>query len=100
MYKKGSTVHARSFSIKHAQNSLGHPRVGIVVSTKVSKKAVVRNRLRRRFYAQMRELLARLDGGVDIVIMVRHQAIDQDSAQIGHDLEKALNRANLLKPNN
>ncbi len=93
-------MHARSFSIKHARNNLGHPRVGIVVSTKVSKKAVVRNRLRRRFYAQMRELLARLDGGVDIVIMVRHQAIDQDSSQIGNDLEKTLNRANLLKPNN
>lgn len=97
VYKKGTTVHARTFSIKHAQNQLGHPRIGIVVSTKVSKKAVIRNRLRRRFYAQMRHLLPRINGGVDIVIMVRHSAIDQESAQIARDLEKTFHRANLLK---
>ena len=96
VYKKGTTTHARLFSIKHAQNQLGHPRIGIVVSTKVSKRAVIRNRLRRRFYAQMRHLLLQINGGVDIVIMVRHSAIDQESAQIARDLEKALTRAHLL----
>lgn len=90
-------MHARTFSLRYDTNQLNHPRLAVVVSTKVSKSAVVRNRLRRRFYAQLREIIPELTPDHDVVVLVRHQAIDQSSQDIGLDLRKALTHANLLK---
>lgn len=46
-------------------------RIGISVSQKVSKKAVVRNRLKRRIRAACRQLLPEISPGCKIIVGVR-----------------------------
>lgn len=97
LYRRGSTAHSRSFSLKYDHNRQGHPRIGVVASTKVSKKAVVRNRLRRQIYSQMREILPEINSGFDIIILVRTSAIGQNGNDLGQELRQAFSKAGLLK---
>jgi ribonuclease P protein component len=52
VYKQGKTARADGCLLKYALNTQRHHcRIAVVVSKKVSKSAVVRNRLRRQIYA-------------------------------------------------
>ena len=51
-------------------------RLGISISQKVSKKAVVRNRIKRQIRAAFIELLPIISPGWKIVIVVRSRAIE------------------------
>ena len=48
IFKKGASFRNNLFTLRFLKNSLGINRFGFVVSQKVSKKAVVRNKVRRR----------------------------------------------------
>ncbi|MDQ5963317.1 MAG: ribonuclease protein component [Patescibacteria group bacterium] len=53
---KGTTVRGRLLSLRYEENQ-GGLKVAVVVSKKVAKSAVVRNRIRRRVYAIARDCL-------------------------------------------
>jgi ribonuclease P protein component len=53
-YTHGKSVRGQSFSLKCLPRKNGNFRAAVVVSTKVSKKAPVRNRIRRRLYELIR----------------------------------------------
>ena len=54
MYQKGKTVRRSRMSLVFCENSRGFTRVAVVVSKKVDKSAVGRNRIRRRVYEAIR----------------------------------------------
>jgi len=56
------------------ENALPLPQVGISISQKVSKKAVVRNRIKRQIRGAFRELLPQLPRGWKLVVIVKPQA--------------------------
>lgn len=71
VYGRGQTVRGQYFAIKYAHNPKRKTyRVAVVVSKKVSKSAVVRNRIRRRLYEATRELASNASQPFDIAIMV------------------------------
>ena len=47
VFKKGKAVRGNFLFVRYLKNSLQFPRFAFVVSSKVSKKAVARNRIRR-----------------------------------------------------
>ena len=49
-YAHGKTIRTPKLSLVHNENSRGFQRVAVVVSKKVEKSAVKRNRIRRRVY--------------------------------------------------
>lgn len=58
VYRKGSTVRTAHCSLRYAPNHRRQTyRAAVVVSKKLSKSAVVRNRIRRRIYEQVRGLV-------------------------------------------
>lgn len=65
-------------------------RFGITVSQKVSKRAVVRNRLKRRVSAAIQALLPRLKNDLDVVIVLRSAAIQCDYEQLLQQLKQLL----------
>jgi ribonuclease P protein component len=67
------------------------PRFGFTVSKKVGK-AVVRNRVRRRLKAAVRELLSSARAGFDYVIVARPVAAERAYADLKADLAEALAR--------
>ena len=54
MYQKGKTIRKPKMSLVFVDNSRGFTRVAVVVSKKVIKSAVGRNRVRRRVYEALR----------------------------------------------
>ena len=70
LYKNGKAVRSQLFTIKFVANEhRAHSRVAIVISKKVIKSAVGRNRVRRRLYEYMRTNLERVEGTYDIVVI-------------------------------
>jgi ribonuclease P protein component len=56
VYKQGRTARSRTCLLKYAANPRRDVcRVAVVVSKKVSKSAVVRNRIRRRMFGQIED---------------------------------------------
>jgi len=71
-------------------------RIGISVSQKVSKKAVVRNRIKRQLKAAFRQLLPRIANGWLLVVVVKPEAIECDYQQFLQELEQLLVEAEVL----
>ena len=73
-------------------------RLGITVSKKVGK-AVIRNRMKRRFRALARELLPVAGlAGADHVLIGRPSGIERDFGLLRSELVKALGKAAAAKP--
>lgn len=63
------------FTILAAQTSFGHPRIGLAIAKKIIKKAVHRNVIKRTVRESFR-LQRQIMGSIDIVVLVRKEAID------------------------
>lgn len=70
--------------------------IGIAVSQKVSKRAVVRNRLKRRIRAAMRDLLPSLNPQVWVVITVRSEAVECEYGEFLRELKELLNKLEVI----
>ncbi len=77
-------------------NSEAGVRVGFVVSKRISKRAVVRNHIKRLLGEAIRPSLDELSGGWDVVISVKHQVLDADLRDLIHEITTLLRRARLL----
>ncbi|NLA43300.1 ribonuclease P protein component [Candidatus Saccharibacteria bacterium] len=71
VYKNGKTVRCRLFTLRYIDNPRRKlSRFSVVISKKVSKSAVVRNRIRRRIYEIVRTHLPEIKGTYDVVFIV------------------------------
>jgi len=80
----------------HANLSQQSPRIGISVSQKVSKKAVVRNRIKRQIRSILHPLLPRISPGWQLVIVVLSSAKGCEYAQFLRELEQLLAEAEVF----
>ncbi len=69
VFKKGESFKSGFILLKVAPNSLDMCRFGIVVSQKVSKKAVVRNKIRRRLSEIIRLNFMQAQKSADIAVV-------------------------------
>jgi ribonuclease P protein component len=94
----GSYLILRTLSIPQIEQQSPHlpTRIGISISTKVSKKAVVRNLIKRRVRAALIELLPRINPGWQIVIVVKTQAIECKYADFLRELEQLLKESKII----
>lgn len=71
VYKNGQAVRTRLLTVKCTRNKhRKHSRFAVVVSKKVHKSAVGRNRIRRRVYEVIRHELPKLPLAHDIVLII------------------------------
>ena len=76
VHNYGRVFFTRQFSIKYLRNSLKKIRLAIICSTKVSKRAVVRNRARRVVREYLRQNLKSSNDGYDIIIVITKGSLD------------------------
>lgn len=81
--------------VKFVENSVGTSRFVIVVSTKVDKRAVVRNKLRRQYREICKKFLSRLPA-CDIALLVSKPAVELSFQEKQERLEKVFVKAKLL----
>ena len=70
VYQKGKTVRKPKMSLVFCENTRGFTRMAVVVSKKVDKTAVGRNRIRRRVYEVLRKNLEFIPEKKDYVFVV------------------------------
>jgi len=76
VYRQGETARGPLGALKYAHNPRRKDwRMAVVVSRKVHKSAVVRNRIRRRVYEVIRSLEPRIVGAYDIVFIAYNDQI-------------------------
>ncbi|MEH2116180.1 ribonuclease P protein component [Nostoc sp.] len=80
---------------------LASTRIGISISTKVSKRAVVRNRIKRQITAALHNLLPKLSPGWRLVVIVKPTAAESKcvSPQFLQELEQLLAQAEVFDGN-
>lgn len=102
LYANGKTVRTGSLALRYTQNPKRRDyRVAVVVSRKVSKSAVVRNRIRRRIYEQVRILSGGFTAPYDLVFTVFEPKVATVvSSELAADIAKLCKKAGLtsVKP--
>jgi ribonuclease P protein component len=86
----------RCFSVRYRQNELGHARMGMAVSKRVSKRAVERNRIKRLLRESFRRVRSQLPP-LDLMIMAREQAAGVPGPELLAELETLWRRIPPLK---
>jgi len=94
VYQEGTVTSGPLFVVRHLENGGALTRWGFAVGKRLSKKATVRNRLKRQIREAAR--LLEVKPGVDIVVTARQGLLEASFAEIQAALAKSLQRAGLL----
>jgi len=95
VYGHGQTVRGPLLSLKFTFRGSRHAyRAAVVVSRKVNKSAVVRNRIRRRVYEVVRGQEKRLPAGLDLIFTVfSDELVSLDQSKLERTVTGLLQKA-------
>ncbi len=101
VYAHGKTLRSNFISLRFVENSKNSGyRAAVIVSKKVSKSAVVRNRIRRRIYEVIRKTSSEFVYPVDLVITVFHEDLATvDIKELEKEIHKLLLQAKIINKN-
>ena len=99
VYTNGKAVRSQPVTIKWVKNThRSKPRISVVVSKKVLKSAIGRNRIRRRIYEYMRTHLDQLNDVYDIVVITTSAELkDMPYADLASQMDTLLDKAGVYK---
>lgn len=97
--RKGRNISSPILNFKYSKNNTGDPRFAFVISTKVSKKAVKRNEIRRQLRETVRLLIKddKIRIAVDGIFYAKNDIKDAEHKQIQKTTLFLLNKAGVLK---
>lgn len=96
VFKNGGTFFTKILGIKYMENGFGLTRFGIIIGNKISKKAVARNKIKRRIREILRLNFDKIIEGYDIVILARTGIAEIEYDELEKNIEYALRKARLL----
>jgi ribonuclease P protein component len=99
VFSRGQVIRAQDISLRYVKNTrIQSYRMAVVVSRKVSKSAVVRNRIRRRIYEIVRLKAEQISEPYDLVFSVFSDNSSKISAkQLEENISYCLRRAGVIK---
>lgn len=96
VFDRGRYFSEDILSLKVAKNNFDYSRFGFIVSNKISKKAVARNRIKRLLRESARLLHKNIKPGFDGVFICKNKAAGKSFGEIGLCVEKLLKKSGLL----
>lgn len=92
VFKEGKSYYGQLLGIKVKKSNLEYNRFGILLSTKVSKSAVVRNSYKRRVRAIIAAENKVIKQGFDVVIIVFPLILNKKYAEIESEIKNSLTK--------
>jgi len=96
-FKEGRGFKEDFLILKTAKNNLGKIRFGFIVSTKISPKATVRNKVRRKLSELVRIKLKNLKTGTDNILIASPGLETKDFWEMEESLNRLFLKAKILK---
>ncbi len=88
----GKAAYSSDLTLKYLKNFLKKPRFGIIVSTKVNKSTVARNKLKRRLREILRKMLFSSLPEFDFVIIPKKSAQKKKFLELEEQSQKLFKR--------
>lgn len=85
------------YALRNQSGAIDMTRMTVVISKKVDKRAVVRNRCRRRVREAFRPLLPQLEPGFDILIYIKQDMGNVPFEIVTSDVTQGCRKLGLLK---
>ncbi len=82
VHTKGTAFFTKLFVMKFIRNELDYSRFAIVISSKVHKHAVARNRARRVMHGMLESTLAMIKPGYDIIFILSPRCFSEDKKRL------------------
>lgn len=97
VYKKGQFEAGKFLKINILENRRDFTRGAVVVSKKIEKRAVRRNKAKRKVWEALRLIYPDIKKGFDIIINLKKEAIGEKFETLKRDLLTTLEKINLIK---
>jgi ribonuclease P protein component len=97
VFQKGRYYQGVFINLKLVKNNLDLNRIGIIIGVKVSKKAVIRNKIKRRIEESIRVNTNKIKKGFDIVVIVKPEAVGKSYSKIEENLISLFQESGLEK---
>ena len=97
VFDRGKLINSDLISVRFLTNRTDDKRVGFIVSKKVSKMAVLRNKIKRMLREIIRANMVRIKEGFDIIITAKSKISKVQPEEVDEDLKGLLKRSNLIK---
>ena len=99
VYAHGQTVRSHLITLKYSSHpKRKNPRIAIVISKKIIKGAVGRNRVRRRLYEIMRHEIPNVKENSDIVLLVFSAEVrDMPAEELKQTVQHLLQETDIYK---
>lgn len=97
VFKKGKPTKGSFLLFKIVENELGVPRFGFIIPSKVLKKAVERNKLKRRLRHIVREFLPQIEKGIDGVFVALPQAKGKEFEEVKKEVKNIFQKMKIIK---
>lgn len=97
VFKKGKSFYTKLLGVKAVANNLNESRFGILINNKVSKKAVIRNKIRRRIRETVRSQADQIETGADFVFVCLPEIASKNYQEIKESINFCLKKLRLYK---
>ena len=96
--KEGSLYQADSFGILVRKRTEDEPsKFAFIVSTKISKIAVERNKVKRRLREAVKQKIDKVVNGYDVIFLAKKKTLEKKSEEITSEVEKIFKESGLIK---
>ena len=96
LFQRGKRAYSPFFAVRYSANNLENSRFAIVVANKVTKKATIRNRLRRQIREIIRLNLNKFSGYYDILVNISKECLEKDFQILENELLDLLKRNKII----
>jgi len=97
LFRSGRNFSGEYLGMKASRNGLEQTRIGFAIGTKVAKRAVVRNLLKRRLREILRKTLPHLPTGFDLIIMAKPRSPELSFSELEQAVTALLIRSGIIK---
>ncbi len=94
--KKGRGLKEGFLLLKFVNNNLDRSRFGIIISQKVSKKATIRNKIKRKIKAAICLNMPRIRKGLDVILITKPGLETRDFWEIKEAIDNLFKKAKII----